>query len=501
MIFTLVITLSIVLAIIYPDRTIGTRPCPDLPGPRGWPLIGNLFLIFLNRSRMIRFLHEMQEAYGPLYTFTLPYWGRIIVVNRPEWLEHIKRRDTVSYTKGRVVQDVFSQFPGPNTPVATEGASWRRARKRMQPLFSTNSIHNHASHTIREFAPVIQNFLKDASRKGTVFDWNDFCARFTITVFCKMAFSLHLDVITSDVTCLDIPNVIGGAIWTLNQITNARLFNPLWRITQFLDGTYWKFSAAKKHLSGIIRRMVSERLSVGKKYGDYLDALLLEGKKQDIKEIHDMLMVLFLAGRDSTLGTFVWTTYELCRNPEWITSLRSEIETMRTENDIICFKEAEKYHLHRAVLFETLRLWPGLPKNARVAMEDDVLPSIDASNFPAVHISKGDFVLWSDYSTMRDREVWGSDAEKYNPARHLDSNGVFIAPKAPKFHGFGFGPRSCPGEPLSTYEFISILSLIVQDFDIVPVQPGERALVEALTSFMEGPFFVTVKPRGGTILS
>lgn len=87
--------------------------------------------------------------------------------------------------------------------------------------------------------------------------------------------------------------------------------------------------------------MVSERLSAGKEYGDYLDALLSEEKQHDIKEIHDMLMVLFLAGRDSTLGAFVWTTYELCRNPEWIASLRNEIEIIRTENDIICFKEAE----------------------------------------------------------------------------------------------------------------------------------------------------------------
>ncbi|GJJ10846.1 hypothetical protein Clacol_005074 [Clathrus columnatus] len=230
--------------------------------------------------------------------------------------------------------------------------------------------------------------------------------------------------------------------------------------------------------------MVFERLSSGKEYGDYLDVLLSKEKKNDVTEIRDMLMVLFLAGRDSTLGAFVWATYELCCNPEWILLLRKEIETVGTDNDVIPFKEIEKYHLHRAVLFETIRLWPGLPKNARVAMEDDVLPSINGSSFPAVKISKGDFVLWSDFSMMRDPGVWGPDAEKFNPARHLDVNGS-------------------PGEMLSTYEFISIISMIIRHFDIVPVQLqlNQRNLVEALSSFMEGPFRVTIKPREGTILS
>ncbi|GJJ10847.1 hypothetical protein Clacol_005075 [Clathrus columnatus] len=211
------------------------------------------------------------------------------------------------------------------------------------------------------------------------------------------------------------------------------------------DGTYWKFTASRKYLRDIVHRLVSDRYSAGKEYGDYLDVLLSEERNHNPKEIEDMLMVSLLAGRESTLGTFVWATYELCRDPKWISLLRKEIETIGMESDVIPFKEAEKYHVHRAVLFETLRLWPGLPKNARMAMDDDVLPAIDASNLPAVKISRRDFVLWSDYSTMRNTDVWGPDAEEFNPKRHLDAHGRFVTPKAPKFHGFGFGPRSWYG--------------------------------------------------------
>ena len=70
---------------------MGTMDRPDLPGPRGYPLIGNLPLIFRHRNGMLRFLDGMEYLYGPLYTFTLPGWGRTIVINRPEWLDHVRK--------------------------------------------------------------------------------------------------------------------------------------------------------------------------------------------------------------------------------------------------------------------------------------------------------------------------------------------------------------------------------------------------------------------------
>lgn len=58
-----------------------------------------------------------------------------------------------------------------------------------------------------------------------------------------------------------------------------------------------------------------------------------------------------------------------------------------------------------AVLYETIRLWPGLPKNARYALADDCLPAIPEKKLPEVTIYKGDYILWSDRLIMRDPEV------------------------------------------------------------------------------------------------
>lgn len=138
------------LAWKYPERSIYTKARPDLPGPRGVPIFGNAFQLFAQRARMIGYLADLEVQYGSLFTFTMPYWGRNIVVNRPEWLDHIRKRDTTLYVKGPVVSDVFGQFPGPQTPPATDGAAWRSARKMMAPVFGSNSVNNHASHAMAE---------------------------------------------------------------------------------------------------------------------------------------------------------------------------------------------------------------------------------------------------------------------------------------------------------------------------------------------------------------
>lgn len=88
------LSLIFIAAVRYPNRCIGTIDRPDLPGPRGAPVVGNLLLVFRARNTMLALLSALERRYGPLFTFTLPGWGRNIMINRPEWLEHMRQRES-----------------------------------------------------------------------------------------------------------------------------------------------------------------------------------------------------------------------------------------------------------------------------------------------------------------------------------------------------------------------------------------------------------------------
>ncbi|KAH9920287.1 cytochrome P450 [Fomitopsis serialis] len=466
------------LAYNYPNRCIGTVDRPDLPGPRGLPLLGNMLLVFQNRNGMLRFLDNMEATYGPLFTFTLPNWGRNIVINRPEWLEHMRKGDTTIYAKGEVVRDVFSQFPGSTTPISTDGPAWKYARRIMQPIFGAKAVNTHASKAMCEIVPTVRSLLRTASLQNVAIDWKDLSGRLALSIFCKMAFDMPTDMLTTELSCLKQTNVLSDTLSTLSVITADRLFNPAWRLTERFDGTRNRFNAAKARLSAIVDDLIRDHSSSGgfnaEESTDYLTALLASTGEQDLSSTRDTLMTLFFAGRDSTQNAILWALYELTRSPGWITLMREELASRppKGADGIMTFGELQNYPVHLAVFFETLRLWPGLPKNARVATEDDVLPAIPEKGLPAVKVNKGDFLLWSDMAMMRNEDIWGPDAKEFNPRRHLSDDGHFLKPDTPRFHSFGSGPRACPAMQLSTYEFTAIFAGLICDFDFIPVHPG-----------------------------
>ncbi|KAJ3551513.1 hypothetical protein NM688_g4661 [Phlebia brevispora] len=495
----------LIAGIKYPNRCVGTMDRPDLPGPPGYPIIGNMPLVFRHRKGMLGFLDLMQSIYGPLFTFTLPGWGRNIVINRPEWLEHMRKGDTTIYGKGQVVRDVFGQFPGSTTPISTDGTQWKYARRMMQPIFGAKAVNSHASQAMKEIIPITQDLLREVSKKNMAIDWNDLCSRLAVSIFCKMAFNMPTGLLTSDVNCLTASDTITDTLLTLSLITADRLFNPAWRITELFDGRRAQFARAKAQINVIVDDIVKMRKEDmaadpdAKQNADYLTALLSSAEDKETSAIRDTLITLLFAGRESTQNTISWMMYEITRNPEWIARLREEAEQQAAESGtfIPSYAQLQSYPIHLAVCYETLRLWPGLPKNAREAEADDVLPAIPELNLPAVRVYKGDFVLWSDMAMMRNSDVWGPDAAEFNPRRHLDSDGKFIKPPTPKFHSFGTGPRACPAMQLSIYEITSIFVALLWSFDFVPVNPGVRTSIDAFAPFMDGPFMVYVKERDG----
>lgn len=107
------------------------------------------------------------------------------------------------------------------------------------------------------------------------------------------------------------------------------------------------------------------------------------------------------------------------------------------------------------VIHETLRLFPPAAFVTREALED--------VKFKDITIPKGIIIQIPIPVLQRQRELWGTDAHKFNPERF--ARGVLGACKTPQaYMPFGVGSRVCVGQHLAMTELKVILSLILSKF-------------------------------------
>ncbi|KAI0677746.1 cytochrome P450 [Trametes maxima] len=509
-----VLTLSLVLlAIAYPDRYVATRALRGVPGPRGLPVVGNLLHVLPWTGRTLEWLKFLVDTYGPLCTFTLPKWGRGILINRPEWLAHIKQYDMQRYSRGPKEVAIFTEFPGKKTPIASEGPEWRHARKAMLPIFTVKSFTEHVSLAMNEIIPATRALLLDASKKDVPIDWNDLAGRIALTIFTRSAMDLDVGLITPDASCLQRNDPLCDALGVLNTVSSRRLLNPFWQWTELFTGDRTRFLRARSYVRNLVENIISTREAqasqkvkeTSDQHADWLSAMLKDPTFNDPALIRDTLVALLFAGRDNTQNAFAWSLYSLMGSREWIDRMRAEAKANRKPGREMEYGDLSRYHVHLAVFYETVRLWPGVPKNGRLALCDDVLPAIPEHNLPEVKVEKGDFLFWSDYHMMRNEAVWGPMANVFDPSRHLDEDGFFVRPAAPNFNGFGQGPRFCPAAQLAAYEFVACWAGFWPSFDFEhfdgPNPAGgvyERPrMTEAFTPSLSGPFMVKVRLREG----
>jgi cytochrome P450 len=179
-----------------------------------------------------------------------------------------------------------------------------------------------------------------------------------------------------------------------------------------------------------------------------LDALIDETR--DPIELRDQILQVLLAGRDTTSALLCWVLILLSRDASAYAELRSTIishfgtdSTPTTELDFASLK-ACKPLTH--VIFETLRLYPLVPMNARAAIRDTILPTGGGPDFKKpIAMRKGEKIIYSTYVMQRRPDIWGADAEEFKPARW---EGRKLGWEMIPFSG---GPRVCIGRKFSDF--------------------------------------------------
>ncbi|MEU9071614.1 cytochrome P450 [Streptomyces sp. NPDC048306] len=216
--------------------------------------------------------------------------------------------------------------------------------------------------------------------------------------------------------------------------------------------------------------------------GDLLDRMLETahpetGERLSPENVRRQVITFLVAGHETTSGALSFALHYLARHPDVAARARAEVDRVWGDMEAPGYEQVAKLRYVRRVLDESLRLWPTAPGFAREAREDTVLGG-------AYPMRRGAWALVLTGMLHRDPEVWGPDAERFDPDR-FDAKAVRA--RAPHtFKPFGTGARACIGRQFALHEATLVLGLLLRRYELRP-DPGYRLRVtERLTLMPEG---------------
>lgn len=112
---------------------------------------------------------------------------------------------------------------------------------------------------------------------------------------------------------------------------------------------------------------------------------------------------MLLAGRDTTAGTLSFTFQELSRNPRVVAKLRSEIINHVGLKRHPTYEDLKNMRYLQHTINETLRIYPSVSTNMRMAFHDTTLPRGGGPDgLQPIGILKDDVVAYSPMSMQHD---------------------------------------------------------------------------------------------------
>ncbi|MFF4255628.1 cytochrome P450 [Streptomyces sp. NPDC001663] len=216
--------------------------------------------------------------------------------------------------------------------------------------------------------------------------------------------------------------------------------------------------------------------------GDLLDRMLETahpetGERLSAENVRRQVITFLVAGHETTSGALSFALHYLSRHPEIAARARAEVDAVWGDAEVPGYDQVAKLRYVRRVLDEALRLWPTAPAFAREARLDTVL----AGDHP---MRRGGWALVLTSMLHRDPEVWGADAERFDPDR-FDPKAVRSRAKH-TFKPFGTGARACIGRQFALHEATLVLGLLLRRYDLRPDPDYRLRVTERLTLMPEG---------------
>ncbi|EKX67664.1 cytochrome P450 [Streptomyces ipomoeae] len=255
-----------------------------------------------------------------------------------------------------------------------------------------------------------------------------------------------------------------------------------------LRGAARRNEADMAYLNDTVDAVVRARRSSGgergadRGQGDLLDRMLQTshpetGERLSLENVRRQVVTFLVAGHETTSGALSFALHHLAQRPDLAARARAEVDQVWGDTARPGYEQVARLRYVRRVLDESLRLWPTAPAFSREARADTVLGGIHP-------MRRGAWALVLTAMLHRDPEVWGDDAEAFDPDR-FDAAAVRARPPH-TFKPFGTGARACIGRQFALHEATLVLGLLLRRYELRPDPAYRLRVAERLTLMPDG---------------
>ena len=490
--------------------TATPRRLADLPGPRGWPLIGNA--LQLRPAKLHQQFEALCRDFGPLVRMKLGRFPALLVGDH-ELLAAVLRDRPERFDRPAQTGRVVREMGLPTGVFSANGAVWARQRRMVMAGFDPSHVRAYFP-ALLGVTGRLQARWQRAARAGSEIDLQSDLMRYTVDAIAGLAFGAEVRTLEAE------EDVIQRHLDLILPAVFKRALSPL---------PYWRWFKlpADRRLDRAVAEVKTEIASFIAQARARLDAEparraappnLLEamivaadrhadddavssGRKSDSPvsdgDVAGNVITMLLAGEDTTANTLAWMIDLLWRHPQTLKRARDEVLRLTPGLGDFSPERLGELDYLEACILETMRLKPVAPLLAAQARRETRVGDV---------LVPAGTVVWGVMRHASLNEQHFPEAATFKPERWLAANATTAAttaataataPTSSKRVAmpFGAGPRICPGRYLAMLEMKMALAMLLGHFEIDAVSsPGGSEPAERLSFTLE-PVGLTMRLR------
>ncbi|XP_072975564.1 p-coumarate 3-hydroxylase [Typha angustifolia] len=466
------------------------------PGPRPWPVVGNLYDIKPIRFRCFA---EWAQTYGPVMSVWFGTTLNVVVSTSDLAREVLKEHDQQLADRPRSRSAARFSRDGKDLIWADYGPHYVKVRKVCNlELFSPKRLEALRPVREDEVTAMVESIFRACSnpdKVGKSLVVREHLAGVAFNNITRLAFGKRF---VNSEGIVDDQGVEFKAI-----VANGLKFGASLSLAEFVWWLRWMFPLDEEAYAShnnrrdfLTKKIMEEHTKARKEKGakqHFVDALLTLKEQYDLSEdtIIGLLWDMITAGMDTTVITVEWAMSELVRNPWVQEKVQEELDRVVGQDRVMNETDFSNLPYLQCVVKESLRLHPPTPL---------MLPHKASSNVKigGYDVPKGSNIMVNVWAIARDPKLWKNPLE-FRPERFVEED-IDIKGHDFRVLPFGAGRRVCPGAQLGINLVTSMLGHLLHHFkwqlpEGVKAEDVDMTENPGMVTFMHTPLQAVAIPR------